>query len=84
VYNTLRRLLIAPLKRDNSTYKFQFTTFLKLELHYNSSFTAASLSFDRMRNQRARNKKKLFTLLGSDAKPAAASKRKGIRLSPVL
>jgi hypothetical protein len=39
---------------------------------------AASLSFDRGRNQRARNKNKIFTLPGSDAEQAAAFKQNGI------
>jgi hypothetical protein len=41
---------------------------------------AASLSFDRVRNQRTRNKNKTFTLPGSDAEQATASSRKGYYL----
>jgi hypothetical protein len=46
-----------------------------------SLLLAAALSFDRMRNQRARNKNKAFTLPGSDAEQAAASKQNGINQS---
>jgi hypothetical protein len=38
MYNTPRRLRLAPLKWDSSTNEFQFTAYC------NSSFTAASIS----------------------------------------
>jgi len=54
---------------------FSFLNVLIIRLR--SLLLAASLSFDRVRNQRARHIK-LFTLPGSDAEKAVASNRNGM------